>query len=59
MQKEESDCSVLMAQKAEMLEQIEAAAANRDIGEPECVSDSRTRNFAWSDDGQYGGGNGF
>jgi hypothetical protein len=59
MQKEESDCSVLMAQKAEMLEQIEAAAANRDVGEPECVSDSRTRNFAWSDDGQYGGGNGF
>lgn len=58
MQKEESDCSILMAQKAEMLNEIESAAANRDIGEPECVSDSRTRNFAWSDDGQYGGGNG-
>ena len=59
MQKEESDCSLLMAQRASIIKDIEDTAANRDIGEPETVSDSRTRNFAWSDDGQYGGGNGF
>lgn len=38
---------------------IESAAENRDIGEPQTVSDSRVRNFAWSsDDGQYGGSGG-
>ena len=59
MQKEESDCSVLIAQKAEMLKEISDAASNRDVSQPETVSDSRTRNFAWSEDGGYGGGNGF
>lgn len=42
MQKEESDVSVLMAQKAEIVHRIEAAASNRDVGEPERVTDSRS-----------------
>lgn len=44
-------------QKAALLKRIEEAAENRNVGEPQCVSDSRTRNFSWSDgDGQYGSG---
>jgi hypothetical protein len=54
--KEESDTSVFMAQKAALLQRIEEAAANRDIGEPETVSDSKRRNFAWGDPGDNGGG---
>jgi|WetSurMetagenome_2_1015567.scaffolds.fasta_scaffold164270_2 hypothetical protein len=55
--KEESDVSVYMAQKAALLQRINEAAENRDIGEPETVSDSRMRNFSWSDssEGNYGG----
>lgn len=41
LQKEESDVSVLAAQKMAMLERIEAAAENRDAGEPETISDTR------------------
>jgi hypothetical protein len=55
--KEESDASVFMAQKAALLQRIEEAAANRDIGEPETVSDSKRRNFAWGDPGENGSGN--
>lgn len=44
LQKEESDVSVLMAQKMALLKRIEAAASNRDAGEPECVSDVRGLN---------------
>jgi hypothetical protein len=40
-------------QKMALLKRIEEAAENRNVGEPELVSDSRTRNFSWSDD--YGG----
>lgn len=56
--KEESDVSVFTAQKQGLLKRIEEAAENRDVGEPECVSDSKMRNFAWTDDGSFGGGNG-
>jgi hypothetical protein len=53
--KEESDVSVYMAQKQALLKRIEEAAENRDIGEPECVSDSKVRNLAWGDSqGNYG-----
>lgn len=40
MQKEESDVSVLMAQKAALVERIEAAAENRDAGSPSTVVDA-------------------
>jgi hypothetical protein len=41
LQKEESDCSLLMAQKGALLKRIEAAASNRDAGEPEVATDVR------------------
>lgn len=52
MQKEESDVSILMAQKQALRTRIESAAANRDAGAPEAVSDIRRI------DGSYGGGGG-
>ena len=39
LQKEESDVSVLFAQKNALIQRIEAAAENRDAGEAECVQD--------------------
>lgn len=39
MQKEESDVSVLFAQKQALIKRIEEASQNRDAGEPESVSD--------------------
>lgn len=56
--KEESDASVFIGQKQALLKRIEEAAENRDVGEPETVSDSKMRNFAWSDDGMFGGNSG-
>ena len=59
MAKEESDPSELVREKMQLMQRIEAAAENRDVGEPECVSDSKTRNFAWTDSGgEFGGGSG-
>ena len=49
--KEESDTSFLLAEKQALLTRIESAAENRNASDPERVSDSRMRNFAWSDDG--------
>lgn len=57
--KTEEDTGVFMAQKMGLLKRIEEAAENRNVGEPQTVSDSRTRNFAWSDSsGEFGGGSG-
>lgn len=50
MQKEESDVTVLMAQKQALLQRINAAASNRDAGMPEGQSDVRNL------DGSYFGG---
>ena len=49
MQKEESDCSILGAQKAAIIRRIEAEAENRDAGSPPVVADVR---------GRYGNGYG-
>ncbi len=54
MQKEESDVSVLMAQKQAMIQRIEAAAENRDAANPGTVNDSRG-----SDQGYMGSGGGW
>lgn len=51
--KEESSTDDLFKRKAALLKRIEEAAANRNIAEPETVSDSKHRNFAWSEGG-YG-----
>lgn len=49
LQKEESDCSLLMAQKAAIIARIEAAAENRDAGSPMVVGDAR-RMDGWGDE---------
>lgn len=45
LQKEESDVSVLMAMKQALIQRIESLAANRDVGEPDRVSDISLHNF--------------
>lgn len=57
--KEESDPSAFMMQKQALIKRIEEAAENRNVGEPETVSDSKMRNFAWTDDSSWGGGGGW
>lgn len=44
LQKEESDVSVLMQQKAELKRRIETMANNRDEGQPESISDIYAEN---------------
>lgn len=44
LQKEESDVSVLLQQKAELKRRIESMAANRDADQPESVSDIYAEN---------------
>jgi hypothetical protein len=52
LQKEESDTSVLMAQKMALLKRIEETAMNRDVGQPDTISNVRTWGERW---GAYGG----
>lgn len=54
--KREEDPTIFGLQKQALLTRIDAAAGNRNIGEPQCVSDSKVRNFAWTDDsgGSFG-----
>lgn len=47
LQKEESDVSILMAQKMALKMRIEESAVNRDIGQPDCISDVRNRGGIW------------
>jgi hypothetical protein len=47
MQKEESDVSVLMAQKMDLRKRIENMAQNRDSGQPESISDIYAENTDW------------
>lgn len=46
-QKEESDISVLAAQKMMLIQRIEAAAENRDIGMSQSVSDTLRTDWSW------------
>lgn len=61
LQKEESDVSVLMAEKVALIERINASAQNRDAGQPDTISNTRTRTEQWGGfggpgfDGSYGG----
>lgn len=57
LQKEESDISVLGAQKMAMISRIEAAAENRDAGNPAVVSDTQSTDFWWPT-GSGGSGSG-
>lgn len=51
LQKEESDVSILMAQKQALLLRIEAMAENRDAGPPPRVVDSQTGDWDWHNGG--------
>lgn len=60
LQKEESDVQILMAQKMALIDRIQSAAENRDIGEPELISDTRRYTDLYGfgspgSDGGYGG----
>lgn len=54
-QKEESDVSVLGAQKMGLIKRIEDSGMNRDAGQPDTISDVRSRAESW---GGYGAPNG-
>lgn len=56
LQKEESDVSILMAQKAALKLRIEASAMNRDAGQPDTITDSRGNTGPWGT-GSGGGWN--
>lgn len=59
LQKEESDVSVLMAQKQALIDRINTAAMNRDMGEPATISNQRKNQQGWGGDfsgnGSWGG----
>lgn len=61
MMKEESDPSALLLRKAAIKQRIESAAMNRDAGQPDTVSNTRTYGERWggygtpNGDGSYGG----
>lgn len=59
MAKEESDVSVFAGQKGEMNKRLDEMAKNRNLGEPQTVSDSKYRNFSWGDDGNNSGNGGW
>lgn len=52
MAKEESDIQALMARKLQIKQRIESAAAGRDAGQPDTISNSRSRAESW---GGFGG----
>ncbi len=61
LQKEESDVSVLYAQKVALRARIEESGMNRDAGQPDCISNTRTGSERWGGfggpgfDGSFGG----
>jgi hypothetical protein len=56
MQKEESDVSVLMAQKMAIIDRINSSAMNRDAGQPDTISNTRRSDFNGPGfDGSFGG----
>jgi len=58
LQKEESDVSVLMAQKMAMIQRIQNAAENRDAANPSTVVDSQYTDFWWPSGSGSGSGSG-
>lgn len=53
LQKEESDVMVLAAQKIALIKRIEESAINRDVGQPDTISDVRSASF-WGGSGTSG-----
>lgn len=58
LQKEESDISALMAQKQALIIRINGAAANRDAGQPDTITDSRNATGPWGSGSGFGWGGG-
>lgn len=57
LQKEESDVSVLMAEKQALIARIQGSGMNRDAGEPSTISNSRSFSERWGGlGGDPGGG---
>lgn len=59
LMKEESDVQGLMLQKQMLLKRIEDSAMNRDAGQPDTISDTRTRSGIWGEAGQDGNFGGY
>lgn len=57
--KEETPTDLFWMQKNALLKRIEEAAENRNIGDPQRVSDSKLRNFQWGEPGDFGNGGGY
>lgn len=55
-QKQESDTTELTNECLFYKQRIAEAAANRNVSEPQTISDSRVRNFAWGENDGYGNG---
>ncbi len=58
LQKEESDITALMAQKMALTKRIQDAAQNRDVGQPDTISDARGNGTGWGFNGPFNGFNG-
>ena len=56
LEKEESDTQVFMVQKQELIKRIQEAASNRDAGQADTVSDSRSAAANWGNYSDYFGG---
>lgn len=59
LQKEESDTSLLVAQKQALRQRIEESAMNRDAGQPDTISDTRSMSQRWGNYGSPGGDGSF
>lgn len=59
LQKEESDVSVLMAQKTALMLRIQDSAMNRDVGQADTISDVRQNGYWGSGQGYNGSWGGF
>lgn len=59
LQKEESDVSVLMVQKQALKQRIEETAMNRDAGQGDTISDTRSFSQRWGNYGSAGGDGSF
>lgn len=55
LQKEESDVTILMAQKMALLKRIEESSVNRDAGQPDRITDIRQNGNWGSQSGGWGG----
>lgn len=55
LQKEESDVSVLLAQKQALIDRIQSSSMNRDAGMPDTISDIRSHSAQWGNYGPPGG----